>query len=415
MRHRHSLAAILLLFALIAAACGGSGFTEGGGDEDGGEEGAQGPAQLQLMVASSGEAEDKALRQIVKKYNDESENTVKLNVVPEFDTTLQAALAAGDPPDVFFVTDLRLPDLVEAGALQPAEGKIENEEDFYPSLKDAFTYDGQFWAPPKDFSTLALQYNVDMLEEAGVEPPTNWDELAAAAEKLTKDGVVGLVLGPEYARWGAFMFQAGGAVTNEDYTEMTVDSEEVKTALAYLKEMHEKGHASTQAELDAGWPGEAFGQEKAAMTIEGNWMVGAMENDFPDVNWKTAELPEGPDGKGTFAFTVAYGVARNAKNPEASFDLVNYLVGEEAMAEYTQAFPVMPSRQSLADQWREQNPELEPFLIGAEYARPFQFSPGFQGALDTLNSGIEKLASGQGSPQDVVEDVEEAGQQSLGG
>ncbi len=419
MRHRRGTALVALaLFAVVAAACGGgSGFSgeQGGGDGEAAEGQTQGPAQLQLMVASSGEAEDKALRDIVAKYEEQSDNTVQLNVVPEFDTTLQAALAAGDPPDVFFVTDLRLPDLVDAGALQPAEGKIEGEDDFYPSLKDAFTYEGQFWAPPKDFSTLALQYNVPMLEEAGVEPPTNWDELAAAAEELTTDGRVGLVLGAEYPRWGAFMFQAGGAVTNDDFTEMTVDSPEVKTALEYLTELHEQGYAATQSELDAGWPGEAFGQEKAAMTIEGNWMVGAMNNDFPDVEWAVAELPAGPGGEGTFAFTVAYGVAANAANPDASFDLVNYLVGEEAMLEYTTAFPVMPSRQSLADDWLEANPDLEPFLAGGEYARAFQFSPGFQGALDTLNSGIEGLAGGNRKPEEVQAEVDEAGQQSLGG
>ncbi len=410
---------VLAVFALLAVACGGgSGFQDqaGEGEDEAGKAGATAaPAELQLMVSSSGPAEDKALRRIIKTYDDESENTVKLNVVPEYDTTLQAALAAGDPPDVFFVTDLRLPDLVEAGALQAAEGKIEGEDDFFPSLKEAFTYNGTFWAPPKDFSTLALQYNVDLLKEAGVEPPTTWEELATAAKRLTKGKTVGLVIGPEYPRWGAFMFQAGGAVTNDDYTEMTVDSPAVKTALDYLAEMHEKGHAATQSELDAGWPGEAFGQGKAAMTIEGNWMVGAMNNDFPDINWATVELPAGPEGKGTFAFTVAYAVAANAKNPEASFDLVNYLVGEEAMLKYTKQFPVMPSRQSLADDWLQANPDLEPFLKGAEYAHPFQFSPGFQGVLDTLNSGIEGLAGGNKKPEQVISETEEAGQQILGG
>ncbi len=405
----------LVLIALLAAACGGgSGFSDQGGGGGEGEE-AQGPAELQLMVASSGPAEDKALRRIVRQYDEQSDNSVKLNVVPEYDTTLQAALAAGDPPDVFFVTDLRLPDLVEAGALQPAEGKIDGEDDFYPSLKEAFTYNEQFWAPPKDFSTLGLQYNVDMLEEAGVDPPTTWDELAVAAEQLTQGKRVGLVIGPEYPRWGAFMFQAGGAVTNDDFTEMTVDSPAVTTALDYLQQMHDQGHAATQGELDAGWPGEAFGQGKAAMTIEGNWMVGAMDNDFPDINWATTELPAGPEGKGTFAFTVAYAVAANAKNPEASFDLVNFLVGEETMLQYTKQFPVMPSRQSLADDWLQANPDLEPFLKGAEYAHPFQFAPGFQGALDTLNAGIEGLAGGNKDPDQVISETQEAGQQVLGG
>ena len=39
-----------------------------------------------------------------------------------------------------------------------------------------------------------------MLTAAGVELPTNWDELTAAAEALTKDGVTGLCVGPEMPR-----------------------------------------------------------------------------------------------------------------------------------------------------------------------------------------------------------------------
>jgi multiple sugar transport system substrate-binding protein len=316
---------------------------------------------------------------------------------------------------VFYVDSNRLPDLVEAGTLMPAEGRLDDDTDFYPSLVEAFTYDEEFWCPPKDFSTLALQYNVAMLDEAGVDPPTTWEELAAAAEALTTDGQTGLVLGTEYPRWGAFMFQAGGGVTNDDFTEMTASSEPNTAAFAYLEDLYANGYAATAADLDAGWPGEAFGQGKAAMTIEGNWMVGAMRNDFPDLDWATAELPVGPEGPATFAFTVCYAVPSNAANPAASWDLVNYLVSPEQQLEYTKNFPVMPSRESIADDWLEANPDLEPYLNGATYARPFQFVPGFQAALDVLNDGIQGIAAGNREVDEVLEDTDEAGQPILGG
>ena len=68
------------------------------------------------------------------------------------------------------------------------EGVITEPDDIYPSLTEAFTYDDTWYCPPKDFSTLGLVYNADMLEAAGVEPPTTMEELAAAAEALTADG-----------------------------------------------------------------------------------------------------------------------------------------------------------------------------------------------------------------------------------
>ena len=104
----------------------------------------------------------------------------------EYDVALQAALTSGDPPDVFYVDSSNLPDLADAGALAPVpDGALSDPDDIYPSLKEAFTYNGTWYCPPKDFSTLGLVYDPDALEAAGVAVPTTWEELAAAAETLT--------------------------------------------------------------------------------------------------------------------------------------------------------------------------------------------------------------------------------------
>lgn len=405
---------------LVAAACGGSNFADDGGDDPaaaptGNDDAPAEGVPLTLMGWSSSPAEDDALNAIIDGYNDQSANTARFNPVPEYDTALQAALAGGSPPDVIYVDSARLPDLVEAGALAPAEGQIDDEGDFYESLRDTFSYDGTLWCPPKDLSTLALVYNVDIFDDAGLEPPTDWDQLAAAAEALTDDDRVGLALSAEYPRWGAFMFQAGGGVTDDDVTSMTIDSDANQEAFGYLEDLYAAGHATTATELDAGWPGEAFGQERAAMTIEGNWIVGAMDNDFPDVNWAVAELPVGPAGPGTFVFTVCYGVPAASQNQDAAWDLINHLVSPDALIEFTGQFPVMPGRESLAGAWTDAHPDLAAFLAGAEYARPFQFVPGFTAVVDVLNDGIQGIAAGNRQVDEVIGQVDDAGQAELGG
>lgn len=421
-RRRAGSLAVGAAIALIVAACGGSDFADNDGDADDGEAAPTGeaeapaePASLTLMGWSSSPAEDDALNAIIDSYNEQSDNTARFNPVPEYDTALQAALAGGSPPDVIYVDSARLPDLVEAGALSPADGQVADEDDFYQSLRDTFSYDGTFWCPPKDFSTLALVYNVDMLEDAGVEPPTTWDELAAAAEALTDGDRVGLAVGPEYPRWGVFMFQAGGSVTDDEVTSMTIDSDANREALEYLEDLYSDGYAASPTDLDSGWAGEAFGQGRAAMTIEGNWIVGAMNNDFPDVNWAVAELPAGPAGPGTFVFTVCYGVPSASQHPEAAWDLVNHLVSPEALIEFTGQFPVMPGRESLAGDWTDAHPDLGAFIAGSEYARPFQFVPGFTAVVDVLNDGIQGIAAANRSVDEVISQVDEAGRAELGG
>jgi multiple sugar transport system substrate-binding protein len=177
------LSAALLATALVAAGCGGDG--DGGSD---GETTSLEGLELQVMGWSSSQAEDEALSALIEQFNAETGAKATFNPVPEYDATLQSALAGNSPPDVFYVDSNRLPDLADAGVLAPVpEGVISDPDDIYPSLREAFTYDGTWYCPPKDFSTLALVYDVQAFEEAGLQPPTTWEELRAAAEELTTD------------------------------------------------------------------------------------------------------------------------------------------------------------------------------------------------------------------------------------
>ena len=154
---------------------------------------------------------------------------------------------------------------------------------------------------PKDFSTLALEIRTDAWEAAGLtddDIPTTWEELADVAQTLTTGEQVGLVVGDTRDRIGAFMVQAGGWVTNEDGTEVTADSPENVEALEYVKGLLDAGVLQYPPALDSGWGGEAFGTGKAAMTIEGNWIKGAMTNDYPDVDVHHRRAPRGPGRQG---------------------------------------------------------------------------------------------------------------------
>jgi multiple sugar transport system substrate-binding protein len=391
-------------------------------EEEAAEEAApEGVTQLVLAGWASSEAENERLQAVVDQFNEANENIeVELNQVPDYDTWLQTSLAGGSPPDVFYVDSFRLPDLVQAGAIEPYEPHADNPDDFFESLRTAFTIDGTFYCPPKDFSTLGLVYNGDAFEQAGVEPPTadwTWEDLQAAATTISEnvEGMEGIVLSPDFARFIAFLYQAGGSVANEDFSEVTINSPEALEALNFYTNLVLEGAADTPANLDAGWAGEAFGQGRAAMAVEGNWIVPYLQDNFPDLNWGVVELPEGPAGPATMAFTVCYAVPASLSEEQqaAAFTLVNYLTGPEGMEAWTDLGLAMPTRQSLRDQWIEQFPELQPFLDSAEFAYPWQFRPGFQDFLDTFNAGLEDIFAGNALSEDVLEDAQAVGEEIL--
>lgn len=292
--------------------------------------------------------------------------------------------------------------------------EIQDPDDFYEALRSGFTANGTFYCPPKDFSTLGLIYNKTMFEEAGIDVPTTWDELRSAAESLTNadEDIYGLSLSADAARWLAFLYQAGGEVLTADNT-MNVNSPEAQQALEYYTGLILDGHAVTPDEVDAGWNGEAFGKGSVAMTVEGNWIVPFLEDSYPDIEFGIAELPQGPAGKATLAFTVCYAAPQSASNPEASQALINYLTGPEGMQAWTDLGLAMPTRKSLRDHWTERFPDLQPFLVGAEYAHPWQFVSGFSAVTDEINNGIQQVLAEQATVEQVLESAQQTGEDVL--
>ncbi|WP_084963609.1 sugar ABC transporter substrate-binding protein [Thermoactinospora rubra] len=385
-----ALIAVLLVVS-VAACGGGEGFDKPEASS------AASPAQggeLRVLAASSGNVETEALQNAFKAFEATGKGKVKLEIATDLTTQLTTALAGGNPPDLFYVPVENVRDLVKAGALEPYGDKAGIE--VYPALKEAFTVDGAYYCVPKDFSTLALAVNTSMVSS----PPTTWEELKAEVRKHE----VGLTIAPELVRVLVFMQQAGGFVLSDDLKQATGDTPQNRQGLAFLRELG----AKTPKQLGAGWAGEAFGKGKAAMTIEGNWMLGAMKKDFPDLKWQAVELPAGPAGKGTLAFTVCWGMAAASKNKELALELVKFLMSDEQQLALTRGFGPMPATPRLRDKWLEAYPDAKAFIAGAEYAKTPLWPAGFKPVIDETNTEIDKLLQGSAKPEQVLQAFDEA-------
>ena len=405
-RTRRSLAVLAALSLSTVAACGGSSFDDASNQPASGASEAsagEGGADLQVLIASSGDAETDAVKAAAAEWAEETGNTVEVLPATDITQQLSQGFAGGEPPDVFYVDAGAFADYAVAGNLYAYADQIEDVDDFYQPLRDTFTIDGTEYCVPKDFSTLALQINDASWEAAGLgeqDVPTSWEELASVAEKLTTPEQAGLVIGTGRDRVGAFLVQNGGFWVGEDGKPTATEEGNVE-ALGYVKELLSSGSAVLPPQVDAGWGGEAFGTGRAAMTMEGNWIRGAMKNDYPDVEYTVAELPEGPAGKGTLLFTQCWGVAADSPDQAAAVELVQHLTSPEQQLEFAEAFGVMPSRQSAQEDYVAAFPEDAPFIAGGDYGRGPVTSPGLAPALSDLDSQLEQLASAQ--PEAILE------------
>ena len=392
-----ALTALLAAGALTLTACGGgSGFEEEPAAEGGGAGGGEtATGELTMLIGSSGDAETDAVNAAAAAWSEESGVEATVNVATDLPQELAQGFAAGSPPDVFYASWDQFANYASNGSLLAYGDQTAGADDFFPSLKETFTFDGEFYCAPKDFSTLALVINTDAWAAAGLtdaDIPTDWEGLATVAKTLTTGDQVGLSFGPEYQRIGVFMEQAGGGLVDDDGTTAIADSPENVEAVTFVQQMLKDGVLAYPSAIDSGWGGEALGSGRAAMTIEGNWIVGAMKNDFPDVKYTVVPLPEGPAGPGTFQFTNCWGIAADSPNQEAALELVDFLTSTEQQAEFANAFGVMPSVQSAAEDFRAAYPEQEAFLDSAEFAVSPPTMPGASDVLADFNGQIEGLA-----------------------
>jgi len=407
-----ALAALAAGTLLASAACGG-GFDDQGG---GGTEQQGGKANLQILFGSSGDAETKALQDAAAKWAQETGNTATVTPAQDLTQQLGQALAGSTPPDVFYVEAGRFADYASVGALEPYGDKVSNPDDFYQSLRTTFTYDCKLYCAPKDFSTLALQVNTDLWNRAGLteaDVPTTWDQLTSVAQRLKAAKIQPLVIGETRDRIGAFMVQAGGWITSADGKTATADSPENLAALTYVQGLLKQGLAAYPKSVDAGWGGEAFGKAKAAMTIEGNWIKGAMQNDYPNVKYTVHPLPAGPKGEGTLSFTTCWGIAAKSKFKEQAINFVEAMTKAEQQLAFAKAFGVMPSRQSARDAYTQAFPNDRPFIESVDYAQGPVNAPKMNSVLADFDAQLNGLAAGD--PKAILQSLQQNTQAALGG
>ena len=390
-----AVAAIAAGLLTLATACGSSG----------GASSASKPTSkpLTLMFGSSGPAETKAVNAAAAAYTKQS--GIKVNVIAASNLVQQLAqgFAGGQPPDVFYLDPGSFQNYAKQHALDAYPQQMSNAADFYPALRQSFTYKGSFECEPKDASTLALYINTKDWKQAGLtsaDIPANWAQLKAVAKKLTTSARAGLVLDQTHSGIDEFLYQNGGTVMSAP-DKVDLDSPQNIQALTYLKGLMTEGVMKFPSQLDSGWSGQAFGENKAAMAIVGNWVVGAMQSDYPAVKYQVAALPAGPTGtKATLAFTNCWGIPASSKNLAGAISFVKFLTTPSQQMTFSRAFGVIPSLATLQSQWQKAFPSLAVHTAELPYAHPDIALPGDTQALAAFDSALAQLKTS--SPASIL-------------
>lgn len=283
-------------------------------------------------------------------------------ITDDFGRFITNALSAGTAPDIFYLDIFASAPLVRTGRIEPLDSYLRTSTstltiDFVPELIQAFTFDGRIYAIPKDFNSLVVFYNQDMFDAAGVPYPADDDDWTRFKDKVARvhqfvhradPNAYGMILNPDAARFIPFALANGGALFASDGSASSVNTDAWKEAADYFTSFVREGLAVPAADAGAGWPGDAFAKEQAAVVLEGGWMIPFLRDNNPGLEYGTAFLPTAPTGrKSNFLFTVGYAMSADSRNKQAAWRVIEALTSPEAQDFILRQGLAIPSRTFL--------------------------------------------------------------------
>ncbi len=423
--------AVLLVLALLVplvAACGGQQTTQtspttapageqttaptaattGGSTSAGKMEVEEGAV---LRVTSWGDASEQKINTDSFARFNQLYPGVKIEYQPQpsdYPTKLKADAAGNTLADVFYLDSGLMQSFGPEELLLDLtpylqEGGVALDQ--YPAaLLELFQLDGKTYGLPKDFNPLVLFVNNEKAAAAGIDPSsiTTWDAWRDAAQKMTTgEGnakVYGMCTLADAQRFGALILQQGVPIVNDTTANFT--DPKVAEALNFWYGMYKDGYAQLPKELGTDWCGQAFGEGKAAMALEGGWMVPYLAKDFAEVQYTALPLPTPANGdRSSLLFTNAWAASANTKYPKAAAALVMYLTSAENQRPILDEGFALPTNNAvLEDPAATDSPTVKVLLQAAEYGKVSDVVFGRAAKDDVikaLNNNIEAVFLGQ--------------------
>ena len=315
----------------------------------------------------------------------------------ELDRQIALAAISGDLPDIAIVDNVAMNTLGGSKLLADLTDRVEKwgqADEYYKGPWEGCQVGGKTLGIPNNSNCLALYYNSRMLKSAGVEPPTTWDELASAAERLTSGDRFGLALSAIKTEEGVFQFlpflwQAGGDLD----TFATYGA----TALTFLDGLIAKGSLSEQC---VGWTQQdvntRFLNQRAAMQINGPWQIPSLKEATFD--WDVVALPRDKEAA-TCLGGENWVLMASSDHLDKAWEVLEYTQRPSVLVPYLVSFGELPARKDLADKgsWAS-DPALRLFLSQLPLARPRQYGPHYADASQAVAEAEQAVLTGSASP-----------------
>jgi arabinogalactan oligomer/maltooligosaccharide transport system substrate-binding protein len=417
MRRFAQAGALLAAVSLLATACG-SGDTAEGNDSESAPAPNEVSGSLTWWDTADPTNEGPAFDKLVERFEKEYPNVeIDHQFVPfdqgqnKFKTAAEAGKGA---PDILRAEVAWVPEFASLGYLYALDGTaaLEDQDDYFETPLSSNVFDGKTYGVPQVTDSLALLYNKELFEKAGIDsPPSTWEEVAEAAKALKSEaGVDGIFLNPAGYFMLPFMYGEGGDLVDTDAEQIVVNSdanaEGVQTAVDLIKD----GAAPKPPAADAyAAMMTAFTEGKVGMIVNGPWEVNNIRNaeSFGGVeNLGIAAVPAGSETAGAPVGGHNYVVwsGMDESKADAAIAFIDFMNSAESQAFLADELGLLPTRKSTYDiDSVADNDIVSAFkpVVDAAVARPWIPEGGqFFAALDRM--AVEVMVQGT-TPQKALD------------
>ena len=395
---------MILMGIFLLAACSnsdsGSSETPQKSDDDV-EKTEDGKTVISFWHAMSGSGQE-ALEKIVADFNASQEDyEVKAEFQGSYEESLTKLRSVGgtaDAPAITQVFEVGTKFMIDSGYIEPMQKFIDEDNYDLSQLEENilnyYSLDGELYSMPFNSSTPVMLYNKDAFKAAGLDPenpPQTFQEVIAAAEKLTTNDMKGFSM----LTYGWFFEQLvatqGGLYVNEengragDATEAVFNGEEGLRVFNFLDTMNKAG---TFGNFGTNWDDirAAFQSGKVAMYMDSSAGVrGIIDNAPFEVGAAFIPYADEVDRQGVAIGGASLWMSKGIAEIEqkAAWEFMKYLTTPEVQAEWhlsTGYFAINPAayeEESVKQAWEEM-PQLKVTVDQLQSTEP---SIATQGAL----------------------------------
>ncbi|WP_019812026.1 extracellular solute-binding protein [Saccharomonospora halophila] len=425
MKRTSRIAALAAATTLVATACGGGGQSDAEARvAEAVEQARQDPQSVSGTVTwwdtSDATNEAPAFEELVSRFEDEYPKIDVEYVNVPFDGAddkFKTAAQSGDgAPDVMRADVGWTPTFAALGYLQPLDDTpaLSGADDYLPVPMQSSVYDGQTYGVPEVTDTLALLYNKEHFERAGIEqPPETWGELRETAKKLESeiDGTTGFFVNADSYFLLPFVYGQGGDYVDTDAEKITIDSPEVTAAIETARGLTTDGVGTTDTSSNKYTNMQnGFKDGSVSMILNGPWSVSdALSGDaFSDAdNLGVAAVPAGPEGQGGPVGGHNLTIYAGTPDLAASLLFVEYLNSAESQAYVAEQNNTLPTRKSVYERPEvAENPVISAFAEPVEQAVPRPSAPGAGDLYDLFTPHYERILGGDTSLAEGLADAQ---------